>query len=112
MDEKEFNTNEEITKEETGPAEHTQNDEDDTQYEDVCFVCHRPESKAGKMIHLTKDISICAECMQRTMDMMNNGNIDYSKMDFSKMPNISMINLSDLQNMMPRRQKVKKKSGC
>ena len=60
MDEKEFNTNEEIMKEETGPAEHTQNDEDDTQYEDVCFVCHRPESKAGKMIHLTKDISICA----------------------------------------------------
>ena len=112
MDEKEFNTNEEITKEETGPAEHTQNDEDDTQYEDVCFVCHRPESKAGKMIHLTKDISICAECMQRTMDMMNNGNIDYSKMDFSKMPNISMINLSDLQNMMPRRQKVKKKAAA
>ncbi len=112
MDEKEFNTNEEITKEETGPAEHTQNDEDDTQYEDACFVCHRPESKAGKMIHLTKDISICAECMQRTMDMMNNGNIDYSKMDFSKMPNISMINLSDLQNMMPRRQKVKKKAAA
>ena len=87
-----------------------QAESEDNSYEDVCFVCHRPESKAGKMIHLTKDISICPECMQRTMDMMNNGNVDYSKMDFSQMPNISMINLSDLQNLIPKRQKVKKKA--
>lgn len=87
-----------------------QTESEEQGYEDVCFVCHRPESKAGKMIHLTKDISICPECMQRTMDMMNNGNVDYSKMDFSRMPNISMINLADLQNMIPKRQKVKKKA--
>ena len=94
MDEKELNTNEEITKYENGSVEHTQEDEKDNQYEDVCFVCHRPESKAGKMIHLTKDISICAECMQRTMDMMNNGQIDYSKMYFSKMPCFLYIRFS------------------
>ncbi len=82
---------------------------EENSYEDVCFVCHRPESKTGKMIHLTKEISICPECMQRTMDMMSSGNVDYSKMDFSRMPNISMINLADLQNMIPKRQKVKKK---
>ncbi len=84
---------------------------EESAYEDVCFVCHRPESKAGKMIHLTKDICICSECMQKTMDMMSKGNVDYSKMDFSKMPNISMINLSDLQNMIPKRQKVKRKAA-
>ena len=50
--------------------------------------------------------------MQRTMDMMNNGNIDYSKMDFSKMPNISMINLSDLQNMIAETAEGQEKSGC
>ena len=83
---------------------------EENSYEDVCFVCHRPESKTGKMIHLTKEISICPECMQRTMDMMSSGNVDYSKMDFSRMPNISMINLADLQNMIPKRQKVKKKA--
>ena len=87
---------------------HEEHPEDE--YEDVCFICHRPESKAGKMIQLTPEIHICAECMQRTMDMMNNGNVDYNKMDFSRMPNISMINLSDLQNMIPKRQKVKKKN--
>jgi len=87
-----------------------QAESEDNGYEDVCFVCHRPESKTGKMIHLAKDINICPECMQKTMDMMNNGNVDYSKMDFSRMPNISMINLSDLQNLIPKRQKVKKKA--
>ncbi len=83
---------------------------EENEYEDVCFVCHQPESSAGKMIHLTKDISICPECMQRTMDMMSSGNVDYKKLDFSRMPNISMINLADLQNLIPRRQKVKKKA--
>lgn len=87
-----------------------QDDPEENGYDDVCFVCRRPQSKAGKMIHLTKDICICAECMQKTMDMMSKGSTDLGKMDFSKMPNISMINLSDLQNMIPRRQRVKKKA--
>ena len=26
-------------------------DDEKPQYEDVCFVCRRPESKAGKMFH-------------------------------------------------------------
>ncbi|MCD8361535.1 MAG: ATP-dependent Clp protease ATP-binding subunit ClpX [Lachnospiraceae bacterium] len=94
----------------TEVKEQADTQEQGDEYEDVCFMCHRPASKAGKMIHLTKDIHICAECMQKAMDTMNNGNVDYSKIDFSKMPNISMINLSDLQNMIPRRQRVKKKA--
>ena len=105
---KEFNKDTEVEQDqvmETAKEEHQEEE-----YDDVCFVCHRPSSKAGKMIHLTPEIHICAECMQRTMDMMNNGNIDYSKMDFSRMPNISMVNLSDLQNMIPKRQRVKKKA--
>ncbi len=83
---------------------------DDNSSQEACFVCHRPTSKAGKMIHLTDEICICQDCMQKTLDMMNNGNVDYSKMDFSRMPNISMVNLSDLQNIFPSRQKVKKKA--
>ena len=83
---------------------------DDNSSQEACFVCHRPSSKAGKMIHLTDEICICQDCMQKTLDMMNNGNVDYSKMDFSRMPNISMVNLSDLQNIFPGRQKVKKKA--
>lgn len=110
IDYREVTEEQEEKKDETEQKAETETKPEDNGYEDVCFVCHRPESKTGKMIHLTKDISICPECMQRTMDMMNNSNIDYNKMDFSRMPNISMINLSDLQNMIPKRQKVKKKA--
>lgn len=110
IDYREVTEEQEEKKDETEQKAETEIKPEDNGYEDVCFVCHRPESKTGKMIHLTKDISICPECMQRTMDMMNNSNIDYNKMDFSRMPNISMINLSDLQNMIPKRQKVKKKA--
>ncbi|MCD8098319.1 MAG: ATP-dependent Clp protease ATP-binding subunit ClpX [Lachnospiraceae bacterium] len=84
--------------------------EQEEEYEESCFVCRRPASKAGKLMDLTDDIHICPECMQRMLDMMGGGNVDFSKFDFSRMPNISMINLSDLQNMIPRRQRVKKKA--
>lgn len=77
---------------------------DDEEYERFCFVCHRPESKAGKLVTLTEGMSICPDCMQRTMDTLQN-----SQMDFSKIPGINMIHLSDLQNMFPRQQQVKKK---
>jgi len=94
---------EEIDIEETGEKSESQQQDDGKEYEDVCFVCHRPESKAGKMISLGAGICICPECMQKTMDAVQ------STPDFTKMPGISMINLSDLQNMIPQRQKIKKK---
>ena len=31
---------------------------DDNSSQEACFVCHRPASKAGKMIHLTDEICI------------------------------------------------------
>ena len=64
---KEFNKDTEVEQDqvmETAKEEHQEEE-----YDDVCFVCHRPSSKAGKMIHLTPEIHICAECMQRTMDL-------------------------------------------
>ena len=44
---------------------------DQPQFEDVCFVCRRPESKAGKMFHLPNNICICDDCMHRTMDTVS-----------------------------------------
>lgn len=131
-------------------------------YEDVCFICHRPESKAGRMFKLPNNICVCDDCMHKTMDSMSQFNFqgmmppfyDYSgmmnetskgnppmeenkddtsepvlevndtsdepaKKDQNKgkkavnqgFPNISFINLADLQNMggVPNRQKIKKK---
>ena len=67
---------------------------------------------AGKMIHIQDAICICNDCMQKTFDSMNTGGFplgNMMNMDFSKMPNISMINLADLQGGIPERQKLKKK---
>ena len=100
MDDKDYL--EEVEVEDT--KEQAEEEDKDNDYEDVCFLCHRPESKAGKLINLAKGICICSECMQKTMDTIQN-----SSQDFSKIPGFSFINLADLQNMIPQRQKVKKK---
>ena len=80
------------------------------EYEDICYMCRRPESVAGQMIHIQENICICQDCMQKTFDTMNSGKFNMGDM-FSKgsMPNISMINLSDLMGGIPQSQKVKKK---
>ena len=105
-----------IEKEQTDDAPDTNKDEKDG-YEDICYICRRPESKAGKMIKIPNNICICRDCMQKTFDSMsgsgfNLGDFNPANMGFGNMPNISMINLSDLQNMMggmPNSQKIKKK---
>ena len=81
------------------------NGDSDKNFEDVCYLCRRPESKAGKMIHIPNQICICADCMQKTFDTINKGDIPYMQlMGFP--PN--MANLSALQNDLPKQQKIKK----
>lgn len=75
------------------------------EYEKVCFLCRRKESKTKGMIELPQHIHICSECMQKSFDSMSQNPIDYSEL-LSNMPNVSMI---DLQQRMPKRQRVKKK---
>ncbi|MBP5554668.1 MAG: ATP-dependent Clp protease ATP-binding subunit ClpX [Lachnospiraceae bacterium] len=48
------------------------------EYEDVCFVCRRPESKTGKMFRLPGGICVCPDCMQKTMDTVSQ--FDYQGM--------------------------------
>ena len=65
-------------------------DYDETEYEDVCFVCHRPESKAGRMFKLPQNICVCDDCMHMTMDTM-------SQMDY-------MTGMPPMYGMMPGMQ--------
>ena len=46
-------------------------EENNNDYEDICYICRRPESTAGKMISIYGGVKICVDCMQRTMDAMN-----------------------------------------
>ena len=83
----------------------------DDEYEKVCFVCHRPESVAGKMINLPNNMCVCNDCMQKSFDAMNNmnfgGAIDYSQL--MNMPGIQFLNIDDMSQQIPKQQRVKKK---
>ncbi len=92
-------------------------------YEDVCFVCRRPESKAGKMFHLPNNICICDDCMHRTMDQMsqydyqnllNNPNLMNELNKNSGFPNFGFFNRGDNNSNglggIPNSQRVKKKA--
>ena len=87
-------------------VENTDKKEDD-EYEKVCFICRRPESVTGKMINLPNNISVCNDCMQKSFDIMNSGQIDYSQL--MNIPGMQFINLSDVEQTVPKQQKVKKK---
>lgn len=95
----------------------------ENEYEDVCFICRRPESKVGKMFKLPNNISVCNDCMHKTMDtvsqfdyqgMLNNpGFMDdlNNNLNNSGYPNIRFVNIADLQGEggIPNKQKLKKK---
>ena len=80
---------------------------DDDEYEKVCFICHRPESQTGKMMDLPNHISVCPDCMQKSFDMMSGGQMDYSQL--LNMPGVQMFSVDDLENVIPKKQKIKKK---
>ena len=149
----ETHTGESRTEENKTSAAKGSEEKQDNQYEDVCFVCRRPESRAGKMFHLPNNITVCSDCLHKTMDTISQfdyqGMLNYPGMmnypgmqnlfggnnstgssdkeeekpddeqenngNFSNIPNgfpnISFINLADLQGQggIPNKQKLKKK---
>ena len=44
-------------------------DENKDEFEKVCFLCRRPESKTGPMITLPQNIHICTDCMQKSFEI-------------------------------------------
>ena len=90
-------------------GEEIKEEQKESEYEDVCFICRRPESKAGKMFKLPNNISVCNDCMHKTMDTVSQ--FDYQGMlnnpafmdDLNKnlsgkgYPNIRFVNIADLQ---------------
>lgn len=93
----------ETTKKTSDSDDKKQNDE----YEKVCFICRRPESVAGKMIELPNHICVCNDCMQKSFDAMSNGPIDYSQL--MNIPGVQVFNMSDMEQSIPKQQKIKKK---
>ena len=81
-------------------------------YEKICYICRRTESKAGKMISMPGGLYVCPDCMQKTFDAINNNDIDYNEImkGIPNMPNMGMFGSFNMMgNDIPDRQKVKKK---
>lgn len=107
---------------------HSEDNENDD-YENICYVCRRPESVAGKMVQVAPGLMICPDCMQKTFDSVSNMGFnmndlnsmmgapqtnsgdDEDKQDNNNhIPNISFLNLSDLTGFgVPNSQRLKKK---
>jgi len=69
----ENNIENEVVEVEENTTEKTEEDDND-EYEDTCYICRRPESVTGKMIRIYGGLTVCNDCMQRTLDAMNNSN--------------------------------------
>ena len=80
-----------------------------SEYEKICFLCRRPESVAGKMIELPQKMYVCADCMQKSMDAMNNMPFDYNQ--FMNNPGMPVMGFGDMdmENEIPKAQKIKKR---
>lgn len=109
--------------ESTDTEEKKGEDKKESEYEDVCFICRRPESKTGKMFKLPNNITVCNDCMHKTMDtvsqfdyqgMLNNPSLidDLNKsMSDKGYSGIRFVNIADLQGEggIPNKQRLRKK---
>ncbi len=96
----------------TPPPSTPQSSEDE--YEKICYICRRPESKAGPMIQMPGNMSLCHDCMQKAFDAVTKGGMDLSQIQ--NMPYMN-LNLADFANMnlpnteIPQKKRIKKKSA-
>ena len=105
----EINKTGDIDQEKKSPEEENK-DED---FEKVCFLCHRTESQAGKMISLPGGITVCADCMQKSFNAMDNPEIRnmLNLQNFTGMkgfPDMGMFNMDILKDAMQSPKGVKK----
>lgn len=62
-----------------------------THVTEYCVMCRRPDTSAGKMIHLPGNLCVCPDCMQKMMDFA--GKLDLSNLQGSPLMNQDLMNL-------------------
>ena len=60
-------------------AEDNNTTTDNSDYEEICYLCRRPESKAGKMITMPGGMCLCHDCMQKSFDAIMKNGMDFSE---------------------------------
>ena len=88
-----------VTEQQSSDNNSQSEDNKEDEYEKICYVCRRPESKAGKMIDMPGGICVCADCLQKSFDSFQNMgmgmNVKISDEDLKNllnMPGIHMMN--------------------
>lgn len=61
------------------------NNINEDEYEKICFVCRRPESKTGRQVTMPGGITICQDCMQRTFDAIESNGMELNGIDLNGM---------------------------
>ena len=72
--------------------------------EEICYVCRRPESKAGKMVHMPGNLCICNDCMQRAFDQVGQNGFPYGMNFFGGFPGAELFQ----EQEAPKKQHEKK----
>ena len=88
------NANNNINSNTGSNTDNTNSNEDE--YEKICYVCRRPESKAGKMIDMPGGICVCTDCLQKSFNSFQNlgMNVNISNEELEKllsMPGVHMM---------------------
>ena len=94
-------------------SDEIQKTEEDTNkdgYEKICYLCHRPESKVDKMITIPNNITICSDCMQKTIDQIGmQGTPMFPGMDIINLGSMGMEAPDEFQEKHKVKTKKKKK---
>ena len=80
--------------------------EDD--YEKVCYICRRPESKAGPMVTMPGNITVCSHCLQKAFDSVEKNGLPQMFPGGVQMFGMPM-DMESLMGQAPKSQQVKKR---
>ncbi len=83
------------------------NNNNDNEYEKYCYMCKRSESQAGKLLTFTKGMSICVDCMNKTLGSLSNNPFTI----LGNIPGIDNMNMVFPNMDIPESQKLKRKTA-
>lgn len=76
-------------------------DKNNEKYEKICYMCRRPESKAGEMFVMPGNMCLCHSCMQKAFESISN--MPYLNLNLNQVDGAPELEI-------PQKQKVKKKT--
>lgn len=83
------------------------NDNNENEYEKYCYMCKRSESQAGKLITFAKGMSVCADCMNKTLNSLTNNPFTI----LGNIPGIDNLNMVFPNMDIPESQKLKRRQA-